>query len=252
MSYTYTRSFLTFLEQREYITLHVGGKKNYEFLNDRWVFIDREKSYATLLIKITLLFDAVVVDYKATSLSNIMILRDKNKKSKTFILDSVSRGLRDNLYNYNSFSLGSVVTCKETVYDVQMYKIHNINLFNGGRGFMRNGIQSLSSEDRKLIKIDEKDVCIFDYKGFEPSLCYTMCQEVYEGADHYFVDDMEGYDSKVLRNICKLSLLIMFNTQSRKAAHSAINEVLATEFDIPKLYKEGKIPYKALPCKTGT
>lgn len=249
VSYTYTRSFLTFLEEKEYINLHVGGKANYEFVNDRWVFIDREKSYATLLLKITKLFESLVEYYKSEPLTNVIFLRDKNKRNITFNIDETTKNSRDNLYNYNSFSLEHVVSCKETVYDVQMFKIYNINLLRGGRGFMKNSIQNLSSEDRKLIKIDGEDVCIFDYKGFEPSLCYTMCQEIFEGDDYYSIDDMEDYDSKTLRSICKLSLLIMFNTNSRKSAHSAINEVLATEFDIPKLYKDGKIPYKHLPVK---
>ena len=133
-----------------------------------------------------------------------------------------------------------------------MYKIFNVTLDRGGRGFMKDGIQRLSKYERKDIKIDGQDVCIFDYSGFEPSLCYTMCQEVFEGDDYYdisYFDGWEGYDKKVLRNVCKLALLIMFNTHDRRSAHKAINEVLAKEFDVPTLYKEGKIPSKTIPIK---
>lgn len=220
-----------------------------EFLNDKWVFIDREKSYATLLLKLTRLFDELVVGYKSEPLTNVIFLRDRKKKNITFNIDEITRNSRDNLYNYNSFSLKHLVSCKDTIYDVQTFKIFNIDLFRGGRSFMKNSIQNLSGAERKLIKIDGEDVCIFDYKGFEPSLCYTMCQEVFEGDDYYHIDDMEEYEPKTLRSICKLALLIMFNTQSRKAAHSAMNEVLATEFDVPKLYKDGKIPYKTVSVK---
>jgi hypothetical protein len=249
VSYKFTRILLTFLEQREYISLYVGGKVNYEFIKNKWVFIDREKSYATLLVKLINLFNELVTNYKPTPLSNVIILRDKDKKSLTFKLDDTTKDIRGYIYGYNSFSLGYTVSCRETLYDVQIFKIFNVVLGKGGRSFMKDGIQNLSSEERKLIEIDGESVCIFDYKGFEPSLCYTMCQEVFEGDDYYSVDGMEEYDPVLLRSICKLSLLIMFNTQSRRSAQSAINEVLAKEFDVPNLYKKGKIPYKHIPVK---
>ncbi len=249
VSYTYTRSFLNFLVERKYISLHLGGKANYEFLEDRWVFIDRERSYATLQEKLIVLFNSLVDEYEPQPITNVIRLRDKNKKEITFKHTDVSKVVRDSVYGYNSFSLDYEVTHKDVVYDVQVYKIHNESLQRGGRSFMKDGIQHLSGGERKDIEIDGESVCIFDYKGFEPSLCYTMCQEVFEGDDYYTIDNMEDYDPKVLRNITKLAMLIMFNTKGRQGAHSAINEILAKEFDVPKLYKEGKVPYKVIPIK---
>lgn len=249
VSYRYTRHLFTFLEQKEYITLYVGGKINYEFINDRWIFIDRERSYATLLLKLIILFDECVLDYKSEPLNNVVILRDKNKKAITFKVDEHIRGVKDNTYMYNSFSLEHKVSCRETVYDVQIFKIYNVVLTKGGRSFMKNSIQNLSSEERKFIEIDEEEVCIFDYKCFEPSICYTMCQEVFEGKDYYSIDGFEDYDRKLLRDLCKLSLLIMFNTDSRRSAHFAINEEIAKNYDVPELYRSGKIPSKHIPVK---
>lgn len=249
VSYTYTRSFLTYMVEEGFIELHVGGEPEFEFIYGQWELVGHEVSYATLLEPIKRLFNTFVKDdsNKPKLLTNVIILRNNKKESIPFRMIDDVKEVKQNTQEYNKFTLNYIVTCFLKVYDVQLYKVYNESFKCGGRSFMSESIQSLSGEDRKHVKIEGKSVAIFDYSGFEPSILYSMCQHVYEGEDYYTLDTLQEYDAKVLRKIVKVCLLIMFNTSSRKAAMTAINIEVSKKFNTEELFKEGKIPRKVIP-----
>jgi hypothetical protein len=248
ISYTYTRSFLNFLVEVGYIELDIAEKPTFTFSYGKWEMDDRGSSYSIFKPKLLGLFYAVG-DFEVEQRVNVLFLRNKAKNNIPFKATEQTEYTKEFLDGFNSFSMGYIVSCKDVVYDVQMYKVFNVDFYKGGRSFMQNSIQSLSSEDRKHIQIDNKPVCIFDYVGFEPSLCYTMSQEVFEGDDYYELDTLKDYDKITLRKLVKSAMLVMFNVKRRDQALEAINNVFAEEYDVKVLYNEGKIPSEHIPVR---
>lgn len=249
VSYTYMRSLLDFLEFEDYITLHKGEVHSFTFRFGYYEILDSEASKIIIHTKMTKLLNDKVKDWKQEPVVNVIRLRDSNKKEITFKMNSVVREVRDYLYEYNKFSLSKVVKLRDIKYDVQMYKVYNKSSFNkGARSFMKDSIQGLSKQDRHNLDIDGIPVCAFDYKGFEPSLVYSIEQEIMECGDPYQIE-LKGYDPKLLREICKTILLIMLNSESKDQAFSAINLHIAKDYNLQKLYKEDKIPSEYIPTK---
>lgn len=249
VSYTYMRSLLDFLEFEDYITLCKGKVNSFTFRYGYYEILDAESSKIRIKSKFTNLLDTLVVDWKPEPMTNVIRLRDNNKNEITFKMNGFVKEVRDYMYDYNKFSLSKVVKLKDIQYDVQMYKIYNRSSFNkGARSFMKDSIQSLSKQDRHNLVIEGVPVCAFDYKGFEPSLTYSIEQEVMEFDDPYQID-LDGYDSSLLRKICKTALLIMLNADSKEQAFSAINLSIAKDYDLQKLYLNDKIPSEYIPTK---
>lgn len=249
VSYTYTRSFLTYMVETGLIELHIGGTPEFEFIYGQWELTGYDVSYATLLDPIRNMFNTYVTSKsnKIKPLTNVIILRNNKKESIPFKMIDEVREIKTNIQEYNKFTLNYVVTCFLKVYDVQLYKVYNESFKAGGRSFMSESIQSLSGEDRKHIKIEGKSVAIFDYSGFEPSILYSMCQYVYEDEDYYTLDTLKDYDPDTLRKIVKICMLIMFNSNSRRSALTSINIEVSKKFNTEELFKEGKIPRKVIP-----
>lgn len=248
VSYTYTRSFLDFLILEDYIDLEVGGKPSYGFHNGRWQIVEFSKSYVTMKDKLKNLYDEMGEDFGKEPLVNVIILRDSNKRSLTYKMNEHIKEVKNYLQEFNKFSRDKVVKIGEKEYDVQSYKVYNTSFQKGGRTHMKNSIQHLSKSTRLSAVIEGEEVCSYDFKGFEPSLAYSMSQEVMECSDPYELD-IEDYDKDVLRKFCKLALLIMFNTDSKSVAHKALNSAVRAEFDVKKLYDQGKIPEEYIPVK---
>lgn len=249
VSYTYMRSLLDFLEFEDYITLEKGKVNSFTFRFGYYEILEAESSKITIKSKLTSLLDSLVTDWKPETLSNVIRLRDKSKSEITFKMNEIVKTVRDYLNDFNQFSLSKDVKLGDIVYDVQMYKVYNNSSFNkGARSFMKDSIQSLSKQDRHKLVIEDVPVCAFDYKGFEPSLTYSIEQEVMECEDPYKID-LNGYDADLLRGLAKKCLLVMLNAESKEEAFSAINLSIAKDYNLEKLYMEDKIPSTYIPTK---
>ena len=170
------------------------------------------------------------------------MLRDVEKNNITFRSNQLTKRKIDMLRSYNKLSLSNEVSFNDKSCDVQMYKVFNIDFNKGGRSFMsgENNIQSLSKEQRKRLTIEGKGTCCYDYQGFEPSLLYSMEQEIMDD-DPYHID-LNGYDKDLLRKVCKGILLRMINTEHRDECYKACLFFIAEEFNVVKLHQEGLIP----------
>lgn len=249
ISYTYTRSFLDFLKLKGYINLSVGGKPEYGFYQGKWQIVSFVKSYIMFKDKLKELYSQYPLDNTdQETLTNVLILRDESKRSLTFKMNVHIKEVKNYLQRFNRFSKTVVVKGGAKVYDVQSYKVFNGTFQKGGRTQMKNSVQGLSKQERHQITIGGESVCAYDFKGFEPSLAYSMSQEIMECTDPYELD-IKGYDKKVLRKFGKLAMLIMFNTDSKDIAHKALNAAVRSEFDIDSLCSSGKIPEPRIPVK---
>ena len=252
VSYLYTRILLDYLAKDGYIILHKGGVGEYGIIKGKWQAITFENGYVEFTDKLINLYKGHQYQIKPNAYetdTNVLIVRDEKGRDVTFAMNNYLRERKAGLDTYNTLSVTIQVGIKEDFYDVQMHKVLNGKTYTkGGRNCMKGeGIQNLSKQQRKRLTINGNPTVIYDYQGFEPSIAYSMCQELSLG-DPYTVS-IDGYDPKTLRKICKLFLLIMFNIKNPKYIHGALNSMIRDEFDIQKLYEQGKIPDKRINIK---
>lgn len=242
VSRQYFHSLLDFLQFEDYVVVNKGGVKEYTYENGYYEILSTESTKVLFNIKIQKLYSKYRHHWVQERLTDVLVMKDVNKKPITFNIPQLQREVKSYMDNYNEFSLSKVVTSRGKRYDVQIYKVYNNSSFNqGARSYMKDSIQHLNKEDRCNMEIEGNPVCVYDYKGFEPSLVYTMEQEVMECEDPYEID-MSGYDKKVLRKLAKIGLLIMLNSKSEQEAIQAFNLAVAKDFNPKKLYLESKIP----------
>lgn len=253
VSYTYTKVLLDYLKISKYITLTVGGlsfnKGDWAFVKGKWTAIKFDCSVVTMNPSFIRVRDNYLTTYKEDPLLNVIELRCKKGFPLTFKLTPYHKSRVTFIQNFNKEALNVVVLNKGRVCDLQMKAIYNLNLELGGRCYMsgENNIQSISKEDRQYTTINGEATCCLDYSAFEPTILYTMEGLVMEG-DPYVIE-LEGYDPKLLRDICKGFLLRMLNTESKSYAAAACIEMIRTEYNVDKLYSEGKIPDDTIPTR---
>lgn len=246
ISHTYTKHLLDFLVDDGYIELNVGKvvEFGYNYTTCSFGVLKTECTNAIIQDKLKNLYSEVR-DKIIMVNDNVLILRDKNKSPRTFRLTDRLRSTRDYLMNYNKFTSGFNVEHEGEGIDVQMYKIYNRHISNGGRSYVNGKIQSMSKIEREELTIDGESTVCFDYCGFEPSLAYTMANEIME-EDPYLIH-LNGYDQKVLRDLAKKALIIMLNTSSVKKARLALDAEVKQNFNLEELMKCGDIPSAWIP-----
>lgn len=252
VSYTYTRILIDFLSAEGYVNFIKGGVEEYGMVKGKWCAIEFNNSYIEFKDKLKVLYNAynheqIIEPTK----QNVLIVHDIEGNDVTFRMNNQLSAIKTKLEGYNELSIDISVSNIDGSkhYDVQLHKILNGKSYKrGGRNYMSGeGIQNLSKAERKKLTINGKQTVIYDYQGFEPSIAYAMCQEIYQ-EDPYLID-MEGFDKTVSRKLCKLFLLIMFNIKDPKYLHNTLNEMIRSEFNLDKLYEQGKIPDKRIDTK---
>lgn len=241
VSYTYFRSLIDFLDFEDYILLKKGRVVSFNWDNGYAEVDEVESSTAMFKPKLVNLFHKVQ-DYQIEQRVDVIKLKDSKKNQVTFRMTEMEREVKEYIDGYNKFSLSKVVKVGAKRYDVQIYKVYNNSSFNdGGRSVMSDSIQSLNKNDRRRATIEDYPVCVYDFKGFEPSILYSMEQEVMEMDDPYEIE-MKGYDHEILRKITKVGMLIMLNAESEDEASKAFNFAIAKDFNPKKLYEKELIP----------
>lgn len=252
VSYTYTRKFIDFLEMYDYASLTLGGDPvKFGFVNGKWGALEFTRTTLSINNKLQQLYNKLVKSRSGYDrLENLVILRSKNSKSeKEFKMNTHIKAIYDFLYNYNTFSEDvEFIVCGQHI-DVQIYKIFNEDFNKGGRSQMVSDYQRLTSEERKDASLAGKDIVCYDYVAFEPSIVYSMNQEVMEMDDPYVIPSLLelGYSEDIARKLCKLVILISLNVESRNDAKLAINKSISENMNVTKLYESGEIPNKLIP-----
>ena len=248
VSYKYTKDLLTCLELLGYITIY-KGTSSWKYFNDEWIMSENSSGYIVIKQPLITIRDTYRTGLMRTNIKNVLILRDKSKKEITFKSNEFTKSKRVLLNSYNTLAIDHSVTCGDKICDVQSYKVYNTDFTKGGRSFMsgEDNIQSLTKEERKLITIDGKDTCCYDYRGFEPTIIYSMKKESLIDDPYEIV--MEDYDEKVLRKLCKGILLRMLNTSDPDECYKICLFYVAEDFNVSDLYQRGLIPQKRIPIK---
>ena len=160
------------------------------------------------------------------------------------------RNKKSILDKFNTLSLTNRVSIKYKNFDVQLHTIFNGKSYQkGGKNYMScDGIQCLSKHMRSQVTINGVDTVIYDFQGFEPSIAYSMAQEVY--TDDPYDLPIDGYDPKISRKLCKLFMLVMMNIKGKTYIRAALNSMISKEFDIDSLYANELIPTKRIDTKT--
>ena len=245
VSHRYTVILFDCLTKLGYIDLNKGYvdyNGSWHMVKGIWEPVDKSSGYIELKDPLIDMRNHYEQKSSRSLRDNVVVLRDKCAQDVTFRITDPLKEKVTMLNKYNKFSLTQSVLCNSFYCDVQMYKVFNIDFNKGGRSFMsgENNIQSLSKEQRKRLTIEGKATCCYDYQGFEPSLLYSMEQEIMDD-DPYHID-LNGYDKDLLRKVCKGILLRMINTEHRDECYKACLFFIAEEFNVVKLHQEGLIP----------
>ncbi len=250
VSYTYTRSLFQFLNQKDYGDLTIGGEvEDYGFIGKEWVATVFSRSYFKVNGRLKEMYDKHVVRPETFDLlDDVVKLRDENKKEKTYRINEYAKRAIAHAKRYNKFSLGVEVLFRDTRLDAQIYKVFNKDFNHGGRSIMVSEYQRLSGEKRDEVIIGGDSTCCYDYKGFEPSIAYSIKQEIMEG-DPYTLDALheKGYEPETARKLAKAIFIICLNCDNITQAKRALSMWISENMDLEKLYKQGKIPSKMIP-----
>ncbi|AUR87544.1 hypothetical protein NVP1101O_133 [Vibrio phage 1.101.O._10N.261.45.C6] len=251
VSYQYTRILFDCLQHYSLITLNKGSVE-YGIVGGEWRAVSFESGFIELHKKLLYMYEQVNVktSIESSRRVNVIIVRDGEKGDVTFRMNDKLRENKVKLDAHNYLTLCNVVENGKRKFDVQMHKVYNSKSYDkGARNYMNGeGIQHLSAEERLNLTINKNETSVFDYKAFEPSIAYSMVQEIMNG-DPYTIT-YEGYEQETLRSLCKVFLLVMFNMEDVKYLYSTLNQAVRTEFNVDTLYREGKIPDKRIDVKT--
>ncbi|APC44275.1 hypothetical protein [Pseudoalteromonas phage PH357] len=249
VSYTYTKSLLNFLNLYNYIDLHVGGEvEDYTFYNNEWIPSEFSKSYVKLQERLINLYNECVTKPTTFELiDDVVKLRDADKNQKSYRVTEYVRDKISYVNRYNKFSLEVEVVYREERLDTQIYKVYNKNFKTGGRSIMNSEYQMLNGEKRDEVTIGGDNTCCYDYKGFEPSIAYSIKQELMEGDPYHFEELIEqGYETQTARKLAKAVFVICLNCDNLTQAKRAISMWISENMDLKELYSQGKIPVQTI------
>lgn len=127
--------------------------------------------------------------------------------------------------------------------DFQIKKIYNESSFKlGGRNYMvgQDAQTAMAKDNRLHITINGEPCVELDYKSFMPSVMADFAGISFD--EHYdpYQIQIDGYDSKLLRDIAKRGLLTLMNTDNMKAAQYALSAIMAEPEWKAKIKKANK------------
>lgn len=247
VSIKYTKWVLEYLESINYGQLNKGGaiftgiKKGYKWIPK---IVEVNSSYFHLDPVITKQIEDLKISYIPDN--NVIILRDENKRDKTFRLPKQYLGIKDVLIKANEWykDVDILDPKKNLNYIVQLKKIFNENFNKGGRMY-DFAIQSLPKEERYRLLIDGKHTCVHDFKAFETSLMYSL-EGVKMDGDPYQTY-IKHYDPVLLRDVGKMFMTRIYYSESMSQLCASVSEDIFDNFDLEYLVKIGSIPEKRIP-----
>ena len=255
VSYEYTMSLFSWLHSKGYAINEIGLVDNWTMKGGEWTPLTIKQS--KLILSKQLLDDVNVVlkDKKnVPPVENVIRIRDENKNYVTKRLGEYQQHLCKLLKEYNHLSKSFILESCGKEFDIQVAKVYNQSSFQkGGRTYViGGGSEVLESEIRSSLTVDGEKTVECDYKSLHARLVATIVgTHIPLDHDPYQLT-LDGYDKQVLRKICKLLVLCMFNAGSKQSAISAVNkEINETSYvdengnDIPireYWFKEGLAP----------
>lgn len=246
-SHKYTKKILDYFLEKDLVSYELGKRewKNFK-VRGRWVSETEDKP---TIVTLKHTFREQCTDLEVTPQTyfqiNCLILRDKDKQDTKFKRDLYQKEKIKMLTDYNVRALETEITkVSGGKYLLQLRKIYNEDFYSGGRMYDLV-IQKMPKNERKCLIIDNESVALLDYKSFETSLAYTLCDEIMQG-DPYVID-FEEYHPDVVRSVCKLIMTRIFNCDSPTTLSYLVNQYIHDHYNLENMVTEGKIPEKRIP-----
>lgn len=236
MSRSNTTRLIDVMDELGYLAVQKGFRVNAELRESSCFFINES------LIKLVL--DNVDMSkVQMQPYENVLILKDTNKQPRAFMQTAKVKQMIKDVEDFNKELQRHVIRYNGVKRTVSFQRIFNDDSFElGGRLYTHNGdIQTLSSNKRKQITIDNEVTSEVDLKALHLAILYEIRGETwYEGFDPYnafvvtspYVDtdeleefvDNNGLDHRYnpIRNLCKIATLVMVNAPDRQKAKGAI------------------------------
>jgi hypothetical protein len=189
---------------------------------------------------------------------DVIQVRDKDKNIVEKPLGYQQKKLVKMLNSYNKYSRRFIISVLDDAFDIQLRKVYNNSSFkNGGRSYViGEGTTIMARTFRKKIKIDGEDTVEIDFKSLHPSLIAEICDVTLpDNFDPYGIE-MDGYDTKALRKICKIAFLCMFNAADFNQALAAVTNELRslkdeeTDEHLPTVWKQKGLVPQVIAVKT--
>lgn len=239
ISYTNMKIVLSYLENFTNTIINKGGVVDYEL---KWVGKDKQgkdkfkmvpKTFKTseLHLDESLLAQVSEVCGSFKPAESVLEVRDSEGKPIGIRLTAKEKHLVQVLTSFNSSLDKNKINIHNDRFYVAVRKIYNnSSLKEGGRIFMTGADVSnlLNKENRRQIYINDIPTVELDYAQLWPRIAADLIgQELAPDFDVYGVQ-IEGYCNKVMRDLCKVGLMCLFNADNFDTAYYATLAELKT------------------------
>lgn len=229
VSYEYMMSFFSFLHVKGYAYNEIGYVGNWVMKDGEWSPLTVKQS--KLILSENMLNDVLLVISDKRNIppvENVIRVRNEAKEYVTKRLGEYQQGVAKLLKTYNVLSKQFLLESNGKSFDIQVAKVYNMSSFDkGGRTYVvGGGSEVLESSIRQSLTVDGQKTVECDYKSLHARLVATIVgTHVPLDHDPYQLT-LYGYDKAVLRKICKLLVLCIFNASSKQSAIAAVNKEL--------------------------
>lgn len=252
ISYDYLISVLTWMCEVGYCFVDLGKVLSWKEISEKKVI--PVKVVPTIITFTEYLQHEILKTQQSVEdipiIPDVVQMRDENKKVIEKPLGREEKKLVKILDSYNFSSRKFVITVGETYYDIQLRKVFNNSSWKqGGRSYVTgDGSQIMKRTFRKDIRINGNPTVEIDYKALHPSLIAELSgYKLPDNFDPYGVH-IDGYDKGILRKICKIAFMCIFNSKNLSQATAAVSKELRDLVDeddkhLPTLWKQqGLVP----------
>lgn len=240
-SYTYTSKILRYMASIGLISYELGKI-------DTW---SSKTEFTTIPTIVTLTHEFsemcrdIEVSQKTYLQINCLILRDQNKNPIKFSQGVYQKEKITMVSNYNLRAIETEVKKGNgNSYLLQLRKIYNEDFKHGGRLYDLS-VQNMNKRERRLLTIGGESVKLLDYKAFETSIAYTLCEEKLVG-DPYTIE-FEEYSPQTIRDVCKLIMTRIFNCENKRTLSYLVNEHIRENFNLAQMVEDKLLPEKRIP-----
>lgn len=233
VSYNYTMALFSWLHQSGYVVNEIGYCSAWIKVDGGWK--PQETKQSRLIIGDVMMQDILSVTSDKNNVApvtNVIRVRDSSKEMTTKRLGDYQQEMCRLLQQYNKQSKMFVLESGGKEFDIQVAKIYNESSWSkGGRTYVIGGGSKVLEKDiRSLLTVNGEPTVECDYKSLHARLVATITgTNIPLDHDPYQIT-LDGYDNKVLRQICKLLVLCMFNADTKAKAIAAVNKELNGDF----------------------
>lgn len=231
VSYEYLMSFFSFLHLKDYAYNEIGYVGNWVMKDGEWHPLTVKQSKLVLSEKMLADVLPIISDKKnVPPVENVIRIRNNAKEYVTKRLGVYQQEMSKLLKTYNVLSKQFLLESNGKEFDIQVAKVYNMSSFDkGGRTYVvGGGSEVLENSIRQALTVNGEKTVECDYKSLHARLVATIVgTHVPLDHDPYQLE-IYGYDNNVLRKICKLLVLCIFNASSKQSAIAAVNKEISS------------------------